>query len=65
MLVIVILSGFFNRIDRHNQRRRFRSGYSEPWFWGGGGFGGGGFGGDGGFGGGGGDFGGGGASGDW
>jgi uncharacterized protein len=69
LLLIVIFSSIFNRYDRLNTRRRYRSGYSEPWFWGGGGFGGGGGGSDGfgggGFGGGGGGFGGGGASGDW
>jgi uncharacterized protein len=60
--------------NRGNQVRqgRLRRGYSEPWYWGGGGFGGGsgsgwggGSGGGGGFSGGGGSFGGGGASGDW
>jgi uncharacterized protein len=60
LLLIVIFSSIFNRYDRLNTRRRYRSGYSEPWFWGGGGGSGGG-----GFSGGGGGFGGGGASGDW
>jgi uncharacterized protein len=63
-IIIFVMSGMFNRSSRINQRRRYRSGYSEPWFWGGGPFGGSG-GGGGGFGGGGGGFGGGGASGDW
>ncbi len=74
-VVIFIISGVRNRAM---QRRSFRGGYSEPWYWGsgfdlgrGGGFGGGSsWGGNSGgsdtsFGSGGGDFGGGGASGDW
>lgn len=74
-LMIVVFAGIGN-LGRGAQlhRRRFRRGFSEPWFWGGGGgfggggFGGGGFGGNsggGGFSGGGGSFGGGGASGGW
>jgi uncharacterized protein len=67
-IIIFVMSSVFNRFGRINQRRRYRSGYSEPWYWGGGGpFGGsgGGWGDGGGFSGGGGGFGGGGASGDW
>ena len=70
-LMIAVFAGIGN-LGRGAQlhRRRFRRGFSEPWFWGGGGgFGGGnsrgGFGGGGGFSGGGGSFGGGGASGGW
>lgn len=75
-ILIAVFAGIGN-IGRGAQlhRRRFRRGFSEPWFWGGGGgFGGGGFGGGnsgggfgggGGFSGGGGSFGGGGASGGW
>lgn len=74
-LVALILIGlsFLGNLGRGAQihRRRHGRGFSEPWYWGGGGFGGGGFSdgggssGGGGFSGGGGDFGGGGASGDW
>jgi uncharacterized protein len=74
-LIFVIFS-FLGNLGRgaQNHRRRHQRGFSEPWYWGGGGFGGGsggGFGdggggsGGGGFSGGGGDFGGGGASGGW
>jgi uncharacterized protein len=68
-VLIMIGSSIFNWSNRFNHRRRYRSGYSEPWFWGGGGSGGWGGGsggsGGGGFSGGGGGFGGGGASGGW
>jgi uncharacterized protein len=70
-LVIFFISflGNIGRGARLQQNRR-RRGFSEPWYWGGGGFGGGGFSGGsssggGGFSGGGGSFGGGGASGSW
>jgi uncharacterized protein len=61
--LLVLISSLFGN-SRNNSNRRFRRGYSEPWFWGGGG----GFGGGssrGGFSGGGGGFGGGGAGGSW
>ncbi len=66
-LIILIIIGFsiFGGIGGSQaNRRRFRRGYSEPWFWGGG-FGGGSGSSGGGFSGGGGSFGGGGASGKW
>jgi uncharacterized protein len=68
MVLFGVVSIFGNR-GRSQTYRRYRRGYSEPWYWGGGGSGGGwsggGSGGGGGFSGGGGSFGGGGASGDW
>ena len=70
--IIIALISFLGGMRGSNSHRgRFRRGYSEPWYWGGGGYGGGGgsfgndSGSDGSFSGGGGDFGGGGASGDW
>lgn len=68
VVLIISLIGNMGR-GAQVQRNRHRRGYSEPWYWGGGGFGGGGFnggsGGGGGFSGGGGSFGGGGSSGNW
>jgi uncharacterized protein len=71
--IVIFFISFIGNLTRgaQNQRYRHRRGFSEPWYWGGGGFGGGGsssgggFGGGGGFSGGGGSFGGGGSSGSW
>jgi len=69
--IVIFFISFLGNIGRssRNQRSRYRRGYSEPWYWGGGGggfSGGSGFGGSGGgFSGGGGSFGGGGSSGSW
>lgn len=71
IIIFIIISIISWISSLRNNNRRFRRGYSEPWFWGGGGGysggsrGGGGFGGGGGFRGGGGGFGGGGSSGSW
>ncbi len=70
LIIILIMIVFSIFSGSQTNRRRYRRGYSQPWFWGGGGFGGGSsggssFGGGGGFSGGGGSFGGGGASGGW
>lgn len=66
---VLIFAGIFvliSMLGNSRNNRRFRRGYSEPWFWGGGGGGfSGGSGGDSGFSGGGGSFGGGGAGGSW
>jgi uncharacterized protein len=73
--IVIFFISFLGNLSRgaQNQRNRHRRGFSEPWYWGGGGFGGGGSsgggsfgsGGGGGFSGGGGSFGGGGSSGSW
>ena len=67
IILFIIFGGISWLGSLRNKNRRYRRGYSEPWFWGGGGGGGfsGGSGGGGGFSGGGGSFGGGGASGSW
>lgn len=66
ILIMAIILGIFSWIGSLRNNRRVRRGYSEPWFWGGGGSGGGFSGGSGGgFSGGGGSFGGGGSSGSW